>query len=548
LIQRNVLLSHLLHRILIWIPLYFLAVILVSCGGGGGGDGGGGGGGLPSISGRVTSGGSGLAGVTVTFMGNASSATVSTDASGNYQISTLPIGPCVITPSKAGYTITPSSRTVFVTNTDIPGQDFSALSVTWAKTYAGGNDDVAHCVRQTSDGGFVVAGETYSFGIGNSDVWVLKLDVNGNIQWQKTYGGSGYDVADSIQQTSDGGYIVAGETSSFSGNTEVWILKLDGNGSILWQNRYAGGGVDVAHSIQQSSDGGFIVAGETDSSGAGGIDAFVFKLKLDGSIDWQKAYGGADDDVARSIQQTSDGGFIVAGETKSFGAGDVDIWVLKLDANGGVVWQKTYGGVYDDVAYSAQQTSDGGYIVAGGRAPADPIVNDVFLLKLDANGGVVWQKTYGGVDDEVAYFVQQTSDGGYIIAGKSSSFGNFFGDMWVLKVKSNGDIVWQKIYGGNDSNSANFIRQISDGGYILAGETWSFGAGYADAWVLKLDGNGDIGSGCTILAASNGTATTSTMTAANSSATVTITTGTATPTSVSANNSGATTTIQCSSP
>lgn len=361
----------------------------------GGGEGGGGGG-LPSISGRITLGGSGLAGVTVTLTGTASSAATLTDTSGNYQFSNLAPGAHMITPSKAGYTFSPSSRTVIATNVDITGEDFSATPVSWAKTYGGGSDDVAHCIRQTSDGGFIVAGETYSFGVVDSDVWVLKLDGTGNIQWQKTYGGSGYDIGRSIQQTSDGGYIVGGETSSFAANTEVWILKLDVNGSVQWQNRYGGGGVDAAHSLHQSSDGGYIVAGETTSFGAGGIDAFVFKLKSDGSIDWQKSYGGSNDEVARSIQQTPDGGYIVAGETKSFGAGDVDIWVFKLDARGVIVWQKTYGGINDDAAYAVQQTSDGGYIVAGGTTPAGAAANNVFLLKLDANGGVVWQKTFGG--------------------------------------------------------------------------------------------------------------------------------------------------------
>ncbi len=175
-------------------------------------------------------------------------------------------------------------------------------------------------------------------------------------------------------------------------------------------------------------------------------------------------------------------------------------------------------------------------------------MNDVFLLKLDANGGVVWQKTYGGINDDVAYSVQQTSDNGYIIAGQSSSFANILGDMWVLMVKSNGDIDWQMTYGGNDSNSANFIQQVSDGGYIVAGETFSFGAGDADVWVSRLDGNGNIGSGCAVLVASNGTVTTSAMTALNSSATVTITTATANSTSVSPYDSGAITTTQCSTP
>jgi uncharacterized delta-60 repeat protein len=401
---------------------------------------------------------------------------------------------------------------------------------------------MAHSLQQTSDGGFIVAGETYSFGAVNSDEWVFKLDANGSIQWQKAYGGIGYDMARSIQQTSDGGYIVAGETSSFGGNTEVWILKLDGNGTIQWQNRYGGSEDDAAHSIQQTSDGGYIVAGETTSFGAGGADAFVFKLKSNGSMDWQKSYGGTNDDRARSIQQTSDGGFIVAGETNSFAAGGSDIWVWKLDATGAVVWQKTYGRVNDDAAYSVQQTSDGGYILAGGTTPAGSSLNDVFLLKLDASGGVVWQKTYGGVNDDAAYSVQQASDGGYIIAGKTSSFGNLFGDIWILKVNANGEIDWQKAYGGNGSNSANFIRQISDGRYIVAGETSYFAAGDADVCVLELESNGEIGSGSGLILASNATTTPAGFTEGNSSAADIVTTAAANPTSISPRDSGATTT------
>lgn len=370
------------------------------------------------------------------------------------------------------------------------GSGGGQLPTGWAKAYGGVNRDMAHSLQQTSDGGFIVAGETYSFGAVNSDEWVFKLDANGSIQWQKAYGGIGYDMARSIQQTSDGGYIVAGETSSFGGNTEVWILKLDGNGTIQWQNRYGGSEDDAAHSIQQTSDGGYIVAGETTSFGAGGADAFVFKLKSNGSMDWQKSYGGTNDDRARSIQQTSDGGFIVAGETNSFAAGGSDIWVWKLDATGAVVWQKTYGRVNDDAAYS----------------------------------------------------VQQASDGGYIIAGKTSSFGNLFGDIWILKVNANGEIDWQKAYGGNGSNSANFIRQISDGRYIVAGETSYFAAGDADVCVLELESNGEIGSGSGLILASNATTTPAGFTEGNSSAADIVTTAAANPTSISPRDSGATTT------
>jgi hypothetical protein len=205
----------------------------------------------------------------------------------------------------------------------------------WAKTYGGASDDRANSIQPTSDGGYIVAGWTISFGAGGADVWVLKLDGSGNVTWQKTYGGAGTDWATSIQQTSDGGYIVAGVTGSFgAGSGDVWVLKLDGSGNVTWQKTYGGGSTDYAYSIQQTSDGGYIVAGLTDSFGAGSADVWVLKLDGSGNVTWQKTYGGGSTDYAYSIQQTSDGGYIVAGLTDSFGAGSYDFWVLKLDGSG----------------------------------------------------------------------------------------------------------------------------------------------------------------------------------------------------------------------
>jgi len=530
-----------LLRTFIFIIFYVIVISLASCGPGGGGE-------RYSISGRVTSDGSGLAGVTMALTGTGSASTT-TDSNGTYQFTGLSNGSYVITPSKAGYVFTPTSRSVSISNANITGQDFGATAVNWAKTYGGGNDDVAHSIQQTLDSGFIVAGETYSFGVVNADIWVFKLNSNGAIQWEKTYGGSGYDFARSIRQTSDGGYIVAGETSSFGANTEVWVLKLDADGNIQWQKTYGGPNYDIAHSIQQTSNGGFIVAGETNSFGSGDYDVWVLKLDSNGIVEWQTRYGGSGDDIAYSIQQTSDGGYIVAGETGSFGAGLADFWVLKLNSSGVIEWQKTYGGLDDDVAHSIQQTTpDGGYIVAGETESFGAGFADFWVLKLDSNGDVVWQKTYGGGLDDKAYTVQQTSDGGYVIAGKSSLVIPVLSDMWVLKLYSNGNIEWQKTYGGDGSNSANFIRQTSDGGYIVGGETSLFGAGNADVWVLKLDKNGNIGSVCGIIGTSNATVTTTIVTAVDSLATVTPTNAGATPTSILPQNSTAATDTQCSYP
>ncbi|MDE2180364.1 MAG: hypothetical protein KGJ40_05895, partial [candidate division NC10 bacterium] len=236
----------------------------------------------------------------------------------------------------------------------------------FAKTYGGANDDWIGSIRQTTDGGYIVAGYTTSFGAGNADAWVLKLDATGAVQWQKTYGGVGYDEATSIQQTTDGGYIVAGYTNSFgAGYQDAWVLKLDSTGTVVWQQTYGGTDYDYATSIQQTTDGGYIVAGRTRSFGGAGFDdAWILKLNSTGTVEWQKTYGGTGGDEATSIQQTTDGGYIVAGST-SFGAGNADAWVLKLDAVGAVQWQRTYGGAANDYATSIHQTADGGYIVSG---------------------------------------------------------------------------------------------------------------------------------------------------------------------------------------
>ena len=401
---------------------------------------------------------------------------------------------------------------------------------TWAKTYGGSGDESGALIQQTSDGGYIVGGYTSSFGAGASVFWVLKLNTDGSVAWQKTYGGD--ESGALIQQTSDGGYIVAGSTFSFgAGAGDIWVLKLNADGSVAWQKTYGGSSGDRANSIQQASDGGYIVAGSTSSFGAGAGDIWVLKLNADGSVAWQKTYGGSSGDNAYSIQQASDGGYIVAGFTTSFGAGIGNIWVLKLNADGSVAWQKTYGGLGDNVTYSIQQTSDGGYIVGGYTSSFGAGYYDVWVLKLNTDGGVAWQKTYGGSGDDLAYSIQQASDGGYIVAGFTTSFGAGAGDgdIWVLKLNSDGSVAWQKTYGGGSSgDSAYSIQQASDGGYIVAGSTYSSVTGDDDIWVLKLDSNGNIlgcpggliGTSSAVVGDTTITPTSPTITVADSSATI----------------------------
>jgi len=372
------------------------------------------------------------------------------------------------------------------------------MSATYfAKTYGGTDLDWASSVQQTSDGGYIVAGYTASFGASSWDIFLIKTDANGNIQWAKTYGGTDEDRAHSVQQTSDGGHIVAGVTFSFgTGYSDAFLVKTDANGNIVWAKTYGGTYSDYAYSVQQTSDGGYIVAGHTNSFGAG-YDAFLVKTDANGNIVWAKIYGGTDDDIAYSVQQTSDSGYIVAGVTLSFGTGGPDIFLIKTDANGNIVWTKTYRGTGWNEAYSVQQTSDGGYIVAGGKWSFGAGY-DALLVKTDANGNIQWAKTYGGTDYDIAFSVQQTSDGGYIVEGVTLSFGAGGGDVFLIKTDADGNIIWAKTYGGTDLDWAFSVQQTSDGGYIVAGYTDSFGAGYGDIFLIKTDADGNIGS-CSIV-------------------------------------------------
>ncbi|WP_128694285.1 PKD domain-containing protein, partial [Methanoculleus taiwanensis] len=426
------------------------------------------------------------------------------------------------------------TRTGYITVTRMLSD---APALEWQKCLGGSSVDGAWSVRQTSDGGHIVAGKTSSTdgdvsgNHGNDDAWVAKLEGSGTLIWQQCLGGSSTDYAWSIQQTSDGGYIVAGVTWSTDGDvsgnhggSDAWVVKLNSSGNPAWQTCLGGSSVDGAVSIQQTIDGGYIVTGYTfsndgDVSGNhGNRDAWVVKLDSSGNLAWQTCLGGSSDDGAWSIQQTSDGGYIVTGRASSTDGdvsgchGNWDFWVVKLDAAGAIVWQKCLGGSQNDEAYSIQQTSDGGYIAAGytNSTDTDGDVSgnhgryDTWVVKLGASGDIAWQQCLGGSQNDIAQSIRQTSDGGYIVTGVTGSTdgdvsGNHGGtDAWVVKLNSGGNRVWQKCLGGLSYDYAYSIQQTSDDGYIVAGYTQSTDGdvsgnhGNQDAWVVKLEGTGSV--------------------------------------------------------
>jgi len=400
----------------------------------------------------------------------------------------------------------------------------------WQKALGGNSADGARSIHQTTDGGYIVTGYAFSNNgdiIGNhgqSDFWAARLDANGNLLWQKALGGGKSESANSVKQTADGGYILAGNTKSTDGDVtgnhggeDFWVVKLDAAGNLAWQKTLGGNNADIASSVAQTTDGGYIVAGYTSSNNGdvsgnhGGSDYWVVKLDAVGNLAWQKTLGGTSSDQATSIEQTSDGGYVIAGNTKS-NNGDVsgnhgasDFWVVKLDGAGNLSWQKTLGGSNPESAHAVEQTADGGYLVAGSSQSNNGDVSDnkggddFWVVKLDGAGTLAWQKNFGGSADDAAQSIAVTSDNGFLIAGNSKSTdddvtGNHGNDdFWTIRLDATGDLLWQKSLGGNKKDNAFSAQQTVDEGFILAGFSDSQNNGdvtghhsSSDFWVLKL--------------------------------------------------------------
>jgi len=360
----------------------------------------------------------------------------------------------------------------------------------WTRTFGGSNIDVGYSVQQTADSGYIITGYTRSYGtMSGRNVWLIKTDIDGNEQWNNTFGGNDDEEGSSVQQTGDGGYIIAGYTKSYgSGGTDVYIVKTDSTGTQLWSKTFGGASDDEAYSVQQTSDGGYIIAGATSSFGAGSRDAWLLKTDPSGNLLWQKTQGGMSSDGARSIQQTADGGFILTGWTYSFGPGLIgNAWLVKTDSLGNQQWNNYFGGSDADRGYSVQQTADGGYIVTGYSASFGAGLEDMLLIKTDNLGTEEWMKTFGGSGRDYGNSVQQTADGGFIVVGYTLSFGAGGDDVYLVKTDMNGNEEWSNTYGGIYSDVGYCVRQTNDEGYIITGHTLSFGAGIHDVWLIKLN-------------------------------------------------------------
>jgi len=362
----------------------------------------------------------------------------------------------------------------------------------WSKTYGRTGYDASGNVILTVDGGYAMSGYTNSSGAGGNDYWLVKTDSFGNVQWNKTYGGAGSESCYNVYQTADRGYLMVGITTSFgAGGVDGWLVKTDASGNMQWNKTYGTSGNDLLYSLVQASDGGYLLKGR--ASGA----TWLTKTDVNGNIQWNKTYPTPYGGNPFTIIQTSDGGYAFAAVNTTIAGTQIgDALLVKIDSSGNMQWNQTYGGPALDVGWGLVQTKDGGYAMSGLTASFGAGGQDGWLIKTDVNGNMQWNKTYGGTDNDSLQTIVLTTDGGFAIGGKTNSFGAGKTDMWLVKTDSYGNVQWSKTFGGPGDDSGpdgNDVRQTADGGYVIEGTTTSFGAGSADFYLVKVGVEGESG-------------------------------------------------------
>lgn len=425
---------------------------------------------------------------------------------------------------------------VLMLNDSVKAQQPPAIE--WQKNLGGIRNEYSQCIIQTNDGGYIAAAQTssndgdvsgnHNSASGTVDCWIVKLNKHGNKEWQKCLGGSNDDVPADIQNTTDGGYILAANTLSSDGDVpgnkgvnDYWIVKLNSTGDIVWSKTFGGTRNDLAHSVKQTNDGGYIVAGgvRSDDGDVTGnhsfdfYDAWIIKLDSTGDMQWQKSFGGTSDESAYSICQVENGNYVFAGGCNSnngdisFNHGSSDFWVASLDTAGNLLWQKTFGGSSYEFASSMQKTRDSGFVVTGytlsnnGNVTINHGGADYWIIKLDSIGNMQWEKSVGGTNNEYSYSVIQNSEGKYVITGYSYSTDgditlNRGGiDAWIVMLSNSGLLEWQKSLGGTGNDYSVCLLQNVNDEYIVAAHTASSNGdvtgnhGGSDCWIIKLSNN-----------------------------------------------------------
>ena len=366
---------------------------------------------------------------------------------------------------------------------------------TWINTYGTLYSDEGNSVQQTFDGGYIITGHASPNNPWDSDLYLIKTNSSGDTAWTKTYGGTGNEIGVDVKQTTDNGFIICGYYSdSGPGGFDVWLLKTNTNGDTLWTKTYGGAFNDYGNSVFQTDDGGYVIIGSTMSFGAGSFDYWILKTNASGDSLWSTTYGGFYNEIAFEAQATSDGGYIIAGYKQIQGFINADVWLLKIYSNGEEEWSQTYGGDYGELAYSVQETADAGFIVSGYTRSFGSGGDDVYLIKTDMYGDTIWTKTFGGLSNDAGNSVIETAEGDFIVCGNTFSYSaNGDMDLWLIKTDISGYTLWTETYGGSGAELGFSIIEAFDGGLTACGFTSSYGAGNTDVWLLHLDSDGQVG-------------------------------------------------------
>ena len=377
-----------------------------------------------------------------------------------------------------------------------PNYVFSATSSDdWIKTYGGSGDEEGYFIEMV-DNGYIFAGITNSSGFGQYDFLLIKTDSSGNLEWNQTYGGLHNDIAYSLVTTPDGGYALAGSTSSFgAGSADFWLVKVDSMGNIEWNQTYGSQNYDSCRSLVTTIDGGYALLGystpfisEDDSSRfrLGNSDVWLVKVDSSGNLEWNKTYGGSGSDSVSTIIETADRGFVLGCSTSSFGAGGADFWLVKVDSIGNLEWNQTYGGSGFEFANSLALASDGGYTLAGSTSSFGEGSVDVWLVKVDSSGNLEWNMTYGGLMADYCDSVVISSDGGYAMAciTQPPTFGD--GNFWLIKTNSVGELISNQTYGVSAHHSHASLLTTANEDYIFGGSTRDK-FGHRDFLLVKID-------------------------------------------------------------
>lgn len=392
--------------------------------------------------------------------------------------------------------------------------------IEWTRNFGGSGDESPRSIIRTNDGGFAILGFTNSIDgdliskdLEVNDYWLVKLDDQGEIQWQRTYGGSKDDQGQQVIQTTDGGYAITGYAMSDDGDGsnnegfhDNWILRLDSQGIILWEKSFGFSGHDHSYDLVETADGGFFFSGfldVTSSNGEGGTskqsslsahgvgEFWGTKVDANGNLQWRKFFGGTNNDRSFGVVNALDGGYVLAGASESDDfdisdpKGSYDYWVVKVDKNGNLLWERSFGGTGIDQAQDILALNDGSYIIIGNAFSADTQVtnnkgqSDIWLIKIDDDGELLWEKSIGGSGFDAAHSVRSTSDGGLILSGNSKSFdgdvSENFGenDIWLVKTDSDGNLLWEKSFGGLGLDFGFDAIETPTGSIVVVGETAS---------------------------------------------------------------------------